>query len=176
MENELPQSTDERIPARFTHDIRDQIPPGMGDQVPIPRFEGGSGPSGAGTDPSDVPRPGCSDRERAHRQGSCTHSCIESADSEPLGSDEADKRSVVAQTAARVCSSEKAVLGASLLGTRIFLRGRIRPGNGGADSRLHRGPRSGAARSGFYGRTVSFSRLSVVTPSIKPLDFQSRVV
>ena len=175
MESELPQRRDERIPTRIAYDLRDQVSSSMGDQVPIPRAEGRGCPSSAGTDPSDVPRPGCSDRERAHRQGSCAHSCIESADFESIGSDEADKRSVVAQTAARVCSSEKAVLGASLLGTRIFLRDEW-PGNGGADSRLHRRARSGAARFGLYGRTVSFSRLSVVTPSIKPLDFQSRVV
>lgn len=50
------------------------------------------------------------------------------------------------------------------------------PGYGRADPKLHRGTRSGALRSGYHGRRVSFSRLPVVTHSIKLLDFQSRGV
>jgi hypothetical protein len=92
------------------------------------------------------------------------HPWIESPDRESLRSDEEGKRSVVAQTAAGICSSEKAVLGKALLGTGVFLRDE-RPGYGGTDSRLHRGTRPGTARSGLHSRGMSFSRLPVVTPS-----------
>ena len=173
--DELPQRIDERIPTRVAYTLRDQISPGMGDKVPVPRSKGGGCPPNAGTDPSDLPRSRCADRERARRQGSRAHPRVEPSDVESIGSDEEGKRSVVAQIAAGVCSFEEAVLGETLLGQGVFLRDE-RPSHGRADPGLHRGTRPGASRSGFYGRRLSFSRLPVVTPSTKPLDFQSRVV
>ena len=174
-ENELPQIEHEPIPARVAHNLRDQVSSGMGDKVPVPRFEGGGCPSGAGTDPSDVSQSGCSNRKGTRWQGSRARTWICAPDPESGRPDEASKRSVVAQATAGICPSEKAILGEALLGTRIFLRDE-RPGYGRTDSRLHRGTRPGAARFGFHGKGMSFSRLSVVTPFVKPLDFQSRVV
>jgi len=143
-ESELPQRTAERVPSRIASARRNQISPGSGDQVSISCAEGRGDPSGAGVDPADLPRPGCSDRERARRQ-------------EPRA------------------PSHVHLLESALLGPRIFLRDE-QPGNGGADSRLHRRSRPGAARFGFYAPRVSFRRLSVVPSSIKSLDFHSRVV
>ena len=96
-ESELPQCTNERIPTRVAHNLRNQVPPGMGDQVPISRSEGEGCPSGAGADPSDVPRPGRSDRERARWQGPRARVGVGSAHGESFESDEADKRSIVTQ-------------------------------------------------------------------------------
>lgn len=136
IESELPQRENERISTWVAHNLRDQVPSGMGDKIPVPRVERGGRPSSPGTDPSDVSRVGCPDRERAHRQGSRARSCVVSTDPEPIRSDETDKRSVLAQAAARVCSSEKALLGTALLGAGLLLRDE-RSGYGRTDSHLH---------------------------------------
>jgi len=109
----------------------------MGDEVQVPRIDGGSGPSGKGADPADVSGAGCSDRKGARQQGSCTCVGIESSDRQSIGSNEEDKRSVVAQTAAGIFSSAEKVLGEAFLGEGVFLRGRSRPGDRRSDQGLH---------------------------------------
>ena len=58
----------------------------MGDEVQVPRIDGGSGPLGKGADPADVSGAGCSDRKGARQQGSCTRVGIESSDRQSIGS------------------------------------------------------------------------------------------
>ena len=110
----------------------------MGDKVQVSGADGGGRPPGSRISPSDVPQFGCSDREGARQQGSCARVGIESSDRKSLGTDEEDKRSVVAQATAGVCSPSEKVLEASLLGTGVFLCDE-RPGDRGADQGIHRG-------------------------------------
>jgi len=105
-------------------------------EVSVPRSEGRGRQSGTGADPSDVSQSECSNREGARWQGSCSHTRIRATDLESGRPDEASKRSVVAQTAARICASEKAILGEAFLGKGVLLCDE-RPSYGRADSRLH---------------------------------------
>jgi hypothetical protein len=92
-ENELPQRTDERMPTRIAYNPRNQVSLGLGDQVSISCVEGRVGPSGAGSDPTDLPWPGCSDRERARRQEPRAHPGVASTNLESIRSDEKRQKS-----------------------------------------------------------------------------------
>ena len=64
---------------------------------PVSHFEGRVRPSGSGNDSFDVPRVGRSGRRRACQEGPHGLTRIRTADSDPIGSDEEDKESVVTQ-------------------------------------------------------------------------------
>src|ERR687891_2595534 len=124
-----PEEAHGRISSRIAYDLRYPVPPGVGDEVPVPRPDGGGCSSGAGADPPELHESGPEDPEGAHREGPRAPSGVVSAVAERREDRAVPEGPVLAAAAGGVSALEEAVLGSAPLGPGVLLR----DGGGGDD-------------------------------------------
>ena len=112
---------DEGISTRRAHGFRDSFARSMDDEVSASSIDGRSGNASERFDTGDMWSARSDDHEGACGERSCTSVCFDTPASNDQPTDTMVEGEEFVQDAGRVSAFAEAVLGAPLVGTRIFL-------------------------------------------------------